>query len=265
MTDTLPDVLTDAEWKAFIGQFNETAPTGLRNKAMMRLMHDAGLRVSEVIRLQRKDIKPDEVEGQVVTALELRETKAGGSRVVYISGEAERLLNRWLEVRQAEGIANAKRVFTTLKGKGLDDGYIRAMVARKGEDAGIEWRVHPHALRHTYATNTLEREGDLALVQDALGHKRADTTRVYAKVRPQRLARAALNAAQEQGELALGDDGGDEQDGPQGDDMAATGRLLAQLSPEQIEAMSTWTVEQIRALGEGLSEGMRDDDSDESE
>jgi len=260
MTDRLPDVLTDQEWRAFIGQFNPQAPTGLRNLVMMHLMHDAGLRVSEVLRLQTRDIREDEVDGEAVTALELRQTKGGGNRVIYISGDAERHLARWLEVRRQRGLGNAKRVFCTLQGAELDDSYIRALMARKGADAGIPWRVHPHALRHTYATNTLEREHDLALVQDALGHKRAETTRVYARVRPQRLARAAIAAARDQGALPLADSTVADSQDQQIPIAGALGDLLARLTPEQLAAMAAWTPEQLEALGRGLAEGLSTDE-----
>ena len=104
--------------------------------------------------------------------------------------DADRLLQAWREKKSELGIGRSKHVFTTLKGAPVKDSYLREVCARKGKEAGIEWRVHPHALRHTFATDLLEDTGDLALVQDALGHSDPETTRIYAKVRNGRLARA---------------------------------------------------------------------------
>jgi site-specific recombinase XerD len=190
MTDKLPDVMTDSEWRQFIGTFNLKAPTGLRNAALFTLMHDAGLRTCEVIGLKTSDVRTDTVDGQPVTALRLETTKGGKERMVYLTAAAEDLLTRWLETKKAKGLGRFRQVFTTLKGGPLADAYLRELAARKGEQAGIGWRVHPHALRHTFATDLLEDTGDLALVQDALGHRDPETTRVYAKVRNSRLARA---------------------------------------------------------------------------
>jgi len=182
--------MTETEWAAFIGTFNEKAPTGLRNKTLFTLMHDAGLRACEIIGLKTADVKAVDVDGVQLTCLRLQATKGGKHRNVYLTEDADRLLRDWLDVRAARGLGRKKHVFTTLKGGPLADAYLREVAARKGEEAGIDWRIHPHALRHTFATELLEETGDLALVQDALGHSKPETTRVYAKVRNGKLALA---------------------------------------------------------------------------
>jgi len=115
-----------------------------------------------------------------------------------------------------------------MKGGPLKDSYLRELCARKGAEAGIAWRVHPHALRHTFATNLLEDTGDLALVQDALGHADPGTTRIYAKVRNSRLARAMTGQKQPSPpEFATVDP-----------DVQALAHVLAKLSPEQRQALA---------------------------
>ena len=195
--EKLPDVLTPEEWRSFIGQFNEKAPTGLRNKALFTIMHDAGLRTCEVLGLRTTDVRQDTLDGAPVTVLHLTVTKGKKARNVYLTAEADRLLRAWQEKKAALGLGRFKHVFTTLKGGELDAGYLREVCARKGRQAGIDWRVHPHALRHTFATDLLEETGDLALTQDALGHSKPETTRVYAKVRNGRLARAMTRRGRE--------------------------------------------------------------------
>jgi integrase/recombinase XerC len=207
MTVKLPDIMTEAEWTAFIGTFNLRAATSLRNAAIFTLMHDAGLRTCEVVGLKVADVREDEVNGEPVTCLHLECTKGNKGRVVYLTQQADDLLRRWLEVKQARGLARFRHVFTTLKGAPVASSYLREVAARKGEEAGIGWRVHPHALRHTFATDLLEDTGDLALVQDALGHADPATTRIYAQVRNARLAAAMTRRkpAEEKAEEAPAD------------------------------------------------------------
>jgi site-specific recombinase XerD len=222
MTDKLPDVMTEAEWRAFIGTFNTKAPTGLRNAAMFTMMREAGLRTCEVIGLKTSDKREDVLDGKPVTKLTLEVTKGGKERIAYLSDEADGLLRRWLEVKQSLGLARFKHVFTTLKGGPVKDAYLRELAARKGAEAGITWRIHPHALRHTFASDLLERTGNLALVQDALGHSDPETTRVYAKVRNSRLARAMAGRTEPTSE-------------PVADPVVAA--LAAILTPEQRRAL----------------------------
>ena len=225
MTERLPDVMTEQEWRAFIGTFNTKCPTGLRNAAMFTLMHDAGLRVGEVIGLKTTDIVRDELEGEPITCLHLRETKGDRHRVVYLTAEAEELLQRWLEEKRRLGLGRRRHVFTTLKGAPVKDSYLREVAARKGREAGITWRVHPHALRHTFATELLEETGDLALVQEALGHRDPKTTRIYARVRNSRLAAAMTRRRRDE-----------EQKREKAEEVAA--KLLEQLPDEVRQALA---------------------------
>lgn len=225
MTDKLPDIMTQQEWQAFIGTFNTKAPTGLRNAALFTLMHEAGLRSCEVIGLMVGDVRQDDLDGRPVTKLLLL-GKGGKERVAYLSAEANGLLRRWLDARKALGLGRSKRVFTTLKGGLLAGAYLRELAARKGEEAGIGWRIHPHALRHTFATNLLRDTGNLALVQDALGHSDPETTRIYAKTVNSDLARA-LTRNDQQPEPA-----------PAGPEALALAAKIAAMTPEQRQALT---------------------------
>lgn len=217
MTDLLPDVMTDTEWQDFIGTFNKRCLTGLRNAAMFTIMHQAGLRTCEVLGLKTADIRREDG----VVRLDLHTTKGGKQRPAWLDREAADLLDRWLDARSEAGLGHAKHVFTTTKGGPLASSYLREVAARKGEEAGIGWRVHPHALRHTAATNTLRDTGNLALVQDMLGHARPETTRVYAKV-----ANSDLRAAMTREPKPEPD--------PEADALAAK---IKALSPEQRETL----------------------------
>ena len=156
---------------------------------------------------------------------------------MHLNEDADRLLQTWREKRSELGIGRRKHVFTTLKGAPVKDSYLREVCARKGKEASIDWRVHPHALRHTFATDLLEETGDLALVQDSLGHASPDTTRVYARVRNTRLARAMTRRKEPEPE--------------------------PEEEPDLAGVFATLTPEQKRALGQALlkeaAEGQSDD------
>ena len=228
MIDKLPDIMTEAERNAFISRFNTKAPTGLRNATLLTLMRKAGLRVCEIVGLKTGDVRQDQLDGRPITCLRLETTKGNRERIVYLDEAADHLLQAWLERKRALGLGRYRTVFTTLKGAPLKDSYLRELCVRKGAEAGIAWRVHPHALRHTFATNLLEDTGDLALVQDALGHADPGTTRIYAKVRNSRLARAMTGQKQPSPpEFATVDP-----------DVQALAHVLAKLSPEQRQALA---------------------------
>ncbi|MGB9757930.1 MAG: tyrosine-type recombinase/integrase [Candidatus Bipolaricaulaceae bacterium] len=88
-------------------------------------------------------------------------------------------LRHWRE-RQAQVVGKAPaHVFTTLEGRPLQPRYVQAMVARYAAKAGIEKRVHPHTLRHSFATDLLRQVGNVEIVRRALGHANLSTTQVY--------------------------------------------------------------------------------------
>ena len=168
----LPEVLTEDERKRLMKQPNPGAPTGLRNLCMMRLMANTGLRVSEVISLKVNDI--DWMSGR----LTVRQGKGNKDRTLWVGEGDLELLERWREKRPAE----SPELFTTLKGTHLDDRYIRTMVKRYAVKAGIDKDVHPHTLRHTFATDLLRDTKNIRLVQKALGHVSISTTMIYTHI-----------------------------------------------------------------------------------
>lgn len=174
----LPDVLTAEEVKALLEQPNRRCPTGLRNYTMMLLMYRAGLRVSEVLHLTPKDI--DWKAGDV----RVNEGKGGKDRVMPLEPWVLDALQSWQEQRPA-----SKWLFVTLGGEPLDDRYVRAMVKRLAKKAGIEKDVHPHMLRHTYATQLLGEGLSIREVQELLGHADVSTTMIYTHVNPVELRR----------------------------------------------------------------------------
>lgn len=167
----IPETLTPEDQAALLRQPNRRAPTGLRNLCMLRLMLNAGLRASEVIALQPGNI--DCNSGK----LTIKQGKGKKDRILWIGEDDLALIRRWKEKRP-----QSPYLFPTLKGDKLDDRYLRQMVKRYAQRAGIEQDVHPHTLRHTFATDLYRQTKNIRLVQKALGHADLSTTMIYTHI-----------------------------------------------------------------------------------
>ena len=181
----LPVVLSDAEVNALLSRISPKSDTGLRNRAMLQVMLGAGLRVSEVVALMPSDIDLDR------GMLRVNRGKGAKDRVIPVDGETLGWLRAWAERRKRLGL-NARSPFFCSKrnrGKPLTPRYVQWLVARLAEAAGIEKKVTPHVLRHTYATRMLRRGLDLREVQELLGHSNVATTQIYTHVDPEALRR----------------------------------------------------------------------------
>ena len=191
----LPVTLTPEEVDALLATVNTACTTGLRNRAMLQVMLGAGLRVSEVVSLRGVDV--DLQKGTV----RVNQGKGGKDRVVPVDGETLGWLQAWSEKHKALGF-NGRHAFvpgirTGATGRGerergqkLTPRYVQQLVCRLAEAAGIEKRVSPHTLRHTYATRMLSRPGaTVEHLRKLLGHSSVSTTQVYLHVTDEDLRR----------------------------------------------------------------------------
>lgn len=170
-----PEPLTAAEVRALIYAPSSRAPTGLRNRALMATMYGAGLRLAEALALRPSDVNHE--AGEIF----VRHGKGDKHRTVGIDDGALGHIARWTDRRRELGFGRCPYLFCTLAGKPLHQSYVRAMMVRYGNRAGIDKRVHPHGLRHTHAAE-LERDGfTVRDIQDQLGHAHLNTTEVYLK------------------------------------------------------------------------------------
>ena len=169
----IPDVLTGEERAALLKIPNPRYISGLRNRCLLQVMTDTGLRCAEAIKLKPGDIKWKE------NRLIVREGKGGDDRALPLNQDLLGWLKRWQEARPK----GAKTFFTTIKGGKLSDRYVRKMVERYAERACIaDKHVHPHTLRHSFATETYRKTKNLRLTQKMLGHKSISTTMIYTHV-----------------------------------------------------------------------------------
>jgi site-specific recombinase XerD len=163
------EVLETREVEALLKACGKSA-TGLRNRAAICLMWRAGLRVSEALAIEARDI--DLTAGTV----RVRRGKGGRARVVGLDNRLELELGRWMKVRP-----NARGpVLCTLSGGPISAAYVRQMLRRLARKADVGKRVHPHGLRHVFARE-FAREPEVGLLdfRHALGHSRASTTEIY--------------------------------------------------------------------------------------
>lgn len=165
-----------------------SALSRLRDLCLVRLMLNSGLRCSEVLKLRRRDIEL--ATGRVW----VRNGKGGKDRVLWL-GEADvGLLTGYLEAQGNLSLgAPDSPIFLNLKGEPLQGRYVRKMVAEAAREAGVQKQVHPHTLRHTFATDLLRATKNLRLVQKALGHARVETTTIYTHIVDEELEDAMKN------------------------------------------------------------------------
>ncbi|MEI6171154.1 MAG: tyrosine-type recombinase/integrase [bacterium] len=172
----IPEVLTATEQAALLAQPNPRYPTGQRNQTMLRIMLDTGLRVSEATALRWRDI--DFTTGQLM----VRQGKGAKDRTLWIGDEDLATLQSWRE-RQARDVAgDHEHVFTTLEGGPVSPRYVGAMVKRYAAKAGITKNIHPHTLRHSFATDLYRQTKDLLTTAKALGHASVAATQVYTHI-----------------------------------------------------------------------------------
>ena len=168
-----PEVLSEAEAIALLKACSTRAPTGLRNRALIAVLWRCGLRISEALALELRDV--DLQAGTV----RVRHGKGDRPRTVGLDEQTTALLARWLDRRRKLSPGGRAPIFCTLQGGRLDSSYVRRMLPRLAAKAGIDRRVHAHGLRHTYAAE-LAREGTaINVIRDALGHTSLAVTDRY--------------------------------------------------------------------------------------
>jgi len=180
---SLPAVLSESEVKMLLEQPDAADPRGLRDRAMLEVMYAAGLRVSELTGLRLADLR---LKDEFV----LSRGKGGKERIVPLGRSAVEAVGRYLEeVRPLLAGESEEILFVTrLGGPFTRQGFWKLLkgYARK---AGFQAKVHPHVLRHSFATHLLDHGADLRSVQMMLGHSWITTTQIYTHVSRERLRR----------------------------------------------------------------------------
>jgi len=179
---TLPRHLRPGEVESLIESPEGDEPLVRRDRAILELLYAAGLRVSELVGLDWTDV---DLPGRVVRVM----GKGSKERMVPFGRPAAESLRRWLEVWEsvrAPGEDEAP-VFLNHQGGRLTDRSVRRVIDKWVDAAAVARGVHPHTLRHTFATHLLEGGADLRAIQELLGHSSLSTTQRYTHLEVDRL------------------------------------------------------------------------------
>jgi site-specific recombinase XerD len=179
----LPRVLRPDEAAALLDAIPARTPLELRDRALFELAYGSGLRAEELTRL---DVGSIDHDGELVRV----EGKGDKTRFVPVGEHALRRLGDWL-ARGRPALATARdddpALFLSRTGRRLHTSDVRRRLAAWARRAAVSGGVHPHALRHSFATHLLEGGADLRAIQELLGHASISTTQVYTRVDSARL------------------------------------------------------------------------------
>jgi integrase/recombinase XerC len=185
----LPAFLSSDEITRLLDMPGTTTPMGQRDKAILELLYASGLRVSEIAGLNLRNMN-----------LETREIlvwgKGSKERMTLVGEPAAAAIDRYLREgrRQLIGNSRSDALFVNRYGRRLSERYIQKMIHKYAVAAGIDKRVFPHMMRHSFATHLLDGGADLRVVQELLGHANLSTTQIYTHVTQSRARKVYLAA-----------------------------------------------------------------------
>src|SRR3954462_13265259 len=178
----LPQVLSRGEVARLLGTPKGTTPAALRDRALLELMYACGLRASEAIDLEVGDL-------DLRVAVLRARGKGSKERLVPVGREAIAAVRAYLERGRPAlvGLRDERHLFLNQLGSGLTRQGLYKIVQRHARAAGLDDRMSPHTLRHTFATHLLAGGCDLRSVQEMLGHADVATTQIYTHVSAEKL------------------------------------------------------------------------------
>ncbi len=193
----LPSFLTSAEIIRLLGMPDAEDPYGRRDRAFLELLYASGLRVSELAGLNLNQVNLETREIRVIG-------KGAKERVVLMGEPAARALEVY--IKEARGLIpkikptsrtnrkKTKAVFINNEGYPLTERSVQEIIQKYADQAGIGKKVHPHMLRHTFATHMLDGGADLRVVQELLGHADLSTTQIYTHISKNQAKKVYLSA-----------------------------------------------------------------------
>ncbi|WP_277186724.1 tyrosine recombinase XerC [Caballeronia sp. BR00000012568055] len=186
---TLPKALSVDDAKQLMDAPLSDSPEALRDHAILELFYSSGLRLAELVGIDISQNKASlgwlNLDSAEVTVL----GKGKRMRTVPVGSKAIDALRAWIAVRDQFVKADASPLFLSSRGNRMAPGVVRERVKRMALMAGIPSNVHPHVLRHSFATHVLQSSGDLRAVQELLGHANITATQIYTSLDFQHLAR----------------------------------------------------------------------------
>ena len=182
---TLPDTLSTSEIDRLINIIDSSTPKGLRDRAILEMLYSCGLRVSEVCDLQIGDLFFG--EGYIrVTG------KGDKQRLVPVNSIARDRVQLYMETRKSNK-SSKDTLFLNNRGQKLTRVMIFTIIRQAAQRAGIDKKISPHTLRHSFATHLLEGGADIRQVQELLGHESILTTEIYTHLDTSHLSQTVNN------------------------------------------------------------------------
>jgi len=181
----LPRIISDNEIDNLFNSIDTNTPLGLRNYIILDLLFSCGLRASELIDMKLSDVHLDRKEvlihgkGQVDRYAFLHDTLVDNLRRYM-------LYSRPILLAKGKDL-NSNQLLINYKGGNLTTRGLRVILDKVIEDSGSTFQIHPHMLRHAFATTLLNHGADLRTVQELLGHKHLKTTQIYTQVSAEKL------------------------------------------------------------------------------
>ncbi|GAA5131316.1 tyrosine recombinase XerC [Alloalcanivorax gelatiniphagus] len=184
----LPKALDADQTRHLLDNPDGDGPLARRDQAMLELLYGCGLRLAELLSLDLDSVSAGSAE-LVVTG------KGNKTRVLPVGKPALTALRAWLQARP--GLVHdpdQRALFVSQRGRRLSPSAVQQRLRRAAQTRGLDDHLHPHKLRHSFATHVLESSGDLRAVQELLGHANLATTQVYTHLDFQHLAKIYDNA-----------------------------------------------------------------------
>jgi integrase/recombinase XerC len=181
---TLPQALSVEQAQKLLEAPQPAGRWLTRDRAMFELLYSSGLRLAELVSLDADDGRLDLRAGEVTVT-----GKGGKTRIVPVGAKARAALAAWLAERERLAAPGERALFVGARGRRIAPRVVQARLAAWARASGLGAPVHPHLLRHSFATHVLQSSQDLRAVQEMLGHASVSTTQVYTHLDFQALAK----------------------------------------------------------------------------
>lgn len=194
-SDYLPEFFYESEIKALIDAVKHSQLAfPLRNLALLELLYATGMRVSECCQLAKDQL---DLELQIIRVV----GKGNKERILPFGDPAAEALRDYLEkerpillTKSPSPASHSKFIFLSERGQGLSTDQIRYLLDQLVQESQLNLKIHPHKLRHSYATHLLDHGADLRSVQELLGHENLSSTQIYTHITSDKMRKAYLQA-----------------------------------------------------------------------
>lgn len=180
----LPKALSVEQAQQLLEGTAPDTPEAARDRAMFELLYSSGLRLGELVALDADDGRLDLKQAEVTVT-----GKGSKTRTVPVGGRAREALRDWLKARVQLAAREERALFVGARGKRIAPGIVQARLRAWAKRQGLGVSVHPHMLRHSFASHVLQSSQDLRAVQEMLGHASISTTQIYTHLDFQALAK----------------------------------------------------------------------------